>query len=151
LQGYTRVTSPIRRYADLLTHHQISAVLQGKPAPFSCADIDAMIPYMRQRETEIKQLQNRSVLFWVLQFFKQNGSQSYDATVLDVAKSGDPNNSKLIADAYIPHLGFRTKCRVPNDVIPGSHLLLKPHSVDAYTVMWDATVRGHNDMSERAT
>ena len=35
LESYVQVTSPIRRYTDLLAHFQIKAHLQGEKLPFS--------------------------------------------------------------------------------------------------------------------
>ena len=42
LAAYTHFTSPIRRYADLVTHRQVKAFLEGNPLPYTKKDIEAL-------------------------------------------------------------------------------------------------------------
>lgn len=46
LQFYSRVTSPLRRYADLVTHWQILAKLRGQEVPFAADDLEARLQYV---------------------------------------------------------------------------------------------------------
>lgn len=66
---YTKVTSPLRRYSDLLTHWQIESALvqemdQGKvmesKLPFSRKDLDQdILPWLRLRQTLINRTMSR--------------------------------------------------------------------------------------------
>lgn len=56
LSAYLHGTSPIRRYADLVTHRQVCALLRGEEVPYSQEALDAMA----QRINEFKDRQRDS-------------------------------------------------------------------------------------------
>lgn len=78
---YSRVTSPLRRYADMVTHWQIGAALIHESRtgqkinasdaeaymPFSNAKLEAMLPTIRAREDRIKRAKRWGVNFWTTQ------------------------------------------------------------------------------------
>lgn len=70
INGYVKVTSPLRRYSDLIAHWQIESALvqemeSGKAAhpnslPFSKKELEnEVFPWMRLRERSIRRLGNR--------------------------------------------------------------------------------------------
>ncbi|KAK8139658.1 hypothetical protein PG984_000781 [Apiospora sp. TS-2023a] len=79
---YTKATSPLRRYSDLIVHWQIEAAIleemkRGKSLvgnnddsflPFDCSKLDRMLPMLRVREKQIRALNNgQGAEQWVLQ------------------------------------------------------------------------------------
>lgn len=54
LEGYVQVTSPIRRYLDLLAHHQIKAVLRGQAPPLAHPEMHAIVDQCTRTATAIK-------------------------------------------------------------------------------------------------
>lgn len=66
LDAYTQVTSPIRRYPDMLVAHQIKAHARQSTLPFSSWDIlqfrDMYESVVRQVET----LQSNSIRYWIM-------------------------------------------------------------------------------------
>lgn len=79
---YTKATSPLRRYPDLLNHWQIQAALlhearHGKGSligstddsylPFSRSKLDAMIPGIELRQLVMKHLTKQSKVHWIMQ------------------------------------------------------------------------------------
>lgn len=82
MESYTKATSPLRRYPDLLAHWQMQAALihearHGKGSligstdntylPFSRSDIDAFIPTVRTRERSISEVSKHSTVYWIMQ------------------------------------------------------------------------------------
>lgn len=79
---YTKATSPLRRYTDMLAHWQIQSALlhearHGKGSlinspsdsylPFSRAALDALIPTLEIRERAITDVTKRSTVHWIMQ------------------------------------------------------------------------------------
>jgi exoribonuclease-2 len=67
LSGYCQVTSPLRRYGDLINHYQIKSVLRKELAPVTEFDMIQLIPGISNRLADIQNLQRLSERFWVLQ------------------------------------------------------------------------------------
>ena len=79
--AYTKVTSPLRRYGDMLAHWQIEAAIRHEAStgtsllgstdhsflPFSRSKIDTMLPRISDRERMISTAKRRSQRHWVLQ------------------------------------------------------------------------------------
>lgn len=56
LPTYTHFTSPIRRYADLVTHQQIRAHLKGEKLPYTEEDCQRLGEYITNKVEEIQKL-----------------------------------------------------------------------------------------------
>lgn len=84
VDAYTKATSPLRRYSDLVAHYQIEAALRyekqhGKKfngaeaeaassLTFSTKQIDTLLEEMKAKYPLINSVQNQSRTFWVCQF-----------------------------------------------------------------------------------
>lgn len=82
IQAYTKATSPLRRYPDMVVHWQIQAALRHEARlghgvlvgstddsylPFSRADMDALLPTIATHEAGYKGAATWSTTHWVLQ------------------------------------------------------------------------------------
>lgn len=67
LSAYTQVSSPIRRYADLVTQRQFMALLQQKPIPHAREELLEVLAAAEAAELEIRALEERSTSYWLLQ------------------------------------------------------------------------------------
>jgi exoribonuclease-2 len=68
---YTTITSPIRRFLDLLMQQQLCHVLQGKGALFSqaeCRDYAGSIQHAQGRANQVRYLRHR---YWLLKYLEQ--------------------------------------------------------------------------------
>jgi exoribonuclease-2 len=84
LSAYTQVSSPIRRYSDLVTQRQFTALLRGKPMPHTREELLQVLATAEAAEMEIRSLEERSVNYWLLRYLHQEKMGiSLAATILD--------------------------------------------------------------------
>ena len=106
LNAYLRVTSPMRRYADMLIHYQLKAAL-GYSGSSTILSNDALIDRLRdvnELEPQLKSLQRRAIRFWILTYVvRQPASKIWDAIILG---GGQPSSdvSTFVCQIYILEL-----------------------------------------------
>lgn len=89
--GYLKVTSPLRRYQDMMSHYQIQASLLDQKPVFSIEEVVAKTKRLEAINALEKSLSKRSNRFWTLEYLKRkcwepNGSLV--SPVLKTYKSG---------------------------------------------------------------
>ncbi len=121
LARYCRATSPLRRYADLLTHQQLRAHLRGAPT------LDTQALSERIAQSEIGSAANRkteriSNNHWCLIYLRDHADWRGDAVV--VAKEGER------ATVLIPAIGLESKVRIRGEFELNDVVKLKPREID---------------------
>ncbi len=85
LETYARVTSPIRRYSDLIFQYQYYAQLQGKELPFSEDLLKQLLVQVDATSYYIHQLQQRCERYWKYKYLAQHAAHHYYyGVVIDV-------------------------------------------------------------------
>jgi exoribonuclease-2 len=56
LDIYAQVTSPLRRYSDLINQRQLTSHLEGRAIPYTQTDLQSMLLHLNQTRRKIKQL-----------------------------------------------------------------------------------------------
>ena len=83
LSCYTTVTSPIRRFLDLVMQMQINNLIRGKGILFTddeCRNFVSSINQNLSRAGSIRQQQHR---YWALRYFEQKQSEKVKALVIN--------------------------------------------------------------------
>ncbi len=83
LSCYTTVTSPIRRFLDLVMQHQINNLIRGKGILFShdeCQNFVASINQNLTRAGKVRQQQHR---FWILKYLERKAGEKIKALVVN--------------------------------------------------------------------
>ncbi|KAF8935016.1 hypothetical protein EDD21DRAFT_439835 [Dissophora ornata] len=122
--GYCKVTSPLRRYSDMVCHWQIKGALLSKhesssssvtatPPLFSLDTLTPLAGLIRDRERTLGMLEARSVKFWLYEMFRrrlESGlSNVFDGIVMNPTEDGYNVISTL--------LGFQTVVKAePKDI-----------------------------------
>lgn len=125
LETYTQVTSPIRRYSDLLAHFQIKAHLRGDPPPFSLEQMQEMVMSLGPAVKEASTVERQTNRYWSLEYLRRNGEQVWQALMLRWLR--EDNNLGLI---LIEELGLELAMRFQRSVVPGDQLEVKVGYVD---------------------
>lgn len=63
--GYTRATSPLRRYIDMLGHWQLKHHLIHDKPRFKHGEIDTILPQLERQEATARQLMRSADRFWL--------------------------------------------------------------------------------------
>jgi exoribonuclease-2 len=82
LDVYSQVTSPIRRYTDLLTHFQIKAHRRGDPLPFTRERLQEILYSVASSAQEATSVERQTNRYWGLEFLRRQGDQVWQAMVL---------------------------------------------------------------------
>ncbi len=82
LDTYTQVTSPIRRYSDLLSHFQIKAHLRGDVLPFSTEEMQEMVMSLGPAVKEASRIERETNRYWSLEYLRRQGQQVWQAILL---------------------------------------------------------------------
>ncbi|CCK70381.1 exoribonuclease II KNAG_0E01140 [Huiozyma naganishii CBS 8797] len=125
---YLTVTSPLRRYPDLINHIQLHKHLANKPLTFSQQAIDQMIWQVQSRADILKSISTTVSAYWTLTYLKKriekDSSARFDVMVTSFPQDGMvnclfPNHSyargklKLKVDRLPPQIGDIVKdCQI---------------------------------------
>ncbi len=100
---YTRATSPLRRYSDLLVHQQLRAWLRGQP-PLTAEQVTERIAEAETAAALVRRTERLSNLHWKLVYLKDNPDWQGEATIV-----GKDERKGL---ALVPALAMETRLRL---------------------------------------
>ncbi len=82
LNTYSQVTSPIRRYTDLISHFQIKAHLRGDELPFTVERLQEIMLGLGTNIYEANMLERQTNRYWTLEYFNRSTEPQWDAIFL---------------------------------------------------------------------
>ena len=71
LDSYSQITSPIRRYTDLLGHFQIKAYLRGDEPPFAETELTEMIMSTANAAYEGVMVERQTKKYWAIEYLRR--------------------------------------------------------------------------------
>jgi exoribonuclease-2 len=82
LQCYAQLSSPIRRYADLVLQRQLLSALGDSISRYSADEILAIMAKTENAENEAKELERRARRYWILRYLQRHAlDRELNATV----------------------------------------------------------------------
>ncbi|MDR0932512.1 MAG: RNB domain-containing ribonuclease [Victivallales bacterium] len=81
LECYVRVTSPLRRYGDLLAHQQLRRVIKGEE-PLTMEYLDSRIATAEREALTRRRLERQTNEFWTLVYLSQHPDFQADAVMV---------------------------------------------------------------------
>ncbi|MYA76738.1 MAG: RNB domain-containing ribonuclease [Gemmatimonadetes bacterium] len=125
---YCQITSPIRRYADLVLQRQLrTALTEGPPA----YDADEMMDELSalERSRILNKIQARREWYWLLKHLAQQKDVHIRAIVLETRERN------ILVE--FPDFGTRMAVKVEGRPSPGEEIVLSPVAIDP----WSGTLR----------
>lgn len=118
---YTRATSPLRRYSDLLVHQQIRAWLTGG-TPIDGQQVAERVGEAEAAGAAVRRAERLSNQHWKLVYLRANKDWRGEAVVV----GKDEHKSTLM----IPALALETRVRLRNELPLNSRVRVVPREVD---------------------
>ncbi len=109
LPFYAQVTSPLRRYQDLLGHMQIRAFLSGR-ATLDADEVSRRCALAQAASAATRTAERASNQHWTLAYLTRHPEWSGEAVLV-----GAPGTGAGAWQAYIPELGLEAKLRLGPD------------------------------------
>jgi exoribonuclease-2 len=125
LDTYTQVTSPIRRYSDLLAHFQIKAHLRGETPPFAIEEVKELMLTIGSAVQEAALVERSTNRYWGLEFLRRNSNEVWQALMLRWLREHEGLGLVLLED-----LGLELPMMFTRSITPGDQLLLRVSRVD---------------------
>jgi exoribonuclease II len=82
LEPYTTVTSPIRRYQDLVVQRQLSAALRGTQVPYSREALERIVAESEELLAQASQLEQTRQRYWLLKHLENRKGEETPALVV---------------------------------------------------------------------
>ncbi|MDR2185474.1 MAG: RNB domain-containing ribonuclease [Treponema sp.] len=120
LEQYAQVTSPLRRYTDLLAHQQIRACLRGRPL-LSEEEVLIALAAGEAATAATVQAERMSRAHWTAVYLSDKKDSQWEGIIIE--KKG----SRSVV--MIPALGLETQIVTKNDTAPNDPLTLTLSSV----------------------
>jgi hypothetical protein len=96
---YGRVTSPLRRYVDVVYQYQFAAWLTGRSLPFAETELHTVLCRVDATDHYIRQLQARCERFFTLRYVQQQGDRLYDGIVYQLGLTADQLLTSYVASS----------------------------------------------------
>ena len=121
LPAYTRVTSPLRRYPDLIASRQIRRHIRGEPLE-PPESVLAGLAAFESRGGSLTQAERRSNLFWKLQWLARRPGWSAQACLLE--------RRERAGLFLIPEIALEVRVPLKTPLSPGARVILELREVD---------------------
>jgi exoribonuclease-2 len=127
LDTYTQVTSPIRRYTDLLAHFQMKAHLRGDDLPFTREQMQEILYSVILSAQEAISVERQTNRYWGLEYLRRQENQVWQALVLRWLR--EEENLGLI---LLEELGLELPHRFERSVSLGDRVELQVSRADPH-------------------
>jgi len=121
LAAYTRATSPLRRYLDLVAHQQLRLHLRGEQ-PLAVQDILERVGTSEAAQAGLNQAETLSERHWTLVYLMQNPGWQGEGVLVD--KKG------LRGRFILPALALETQVHLRHDLPVDSRVQLKVQEIN---------------------
>ncbi|MEW5723319.1 MAG: RNB domain-containing ribonuclease [Thermodesulfobacteriota bacterium] len=83
LDVYTNLTSPLRRYIDLMIQRQVASLVEGGPPVYPAETLGEALVQVEETLRKAAKVQNNRRRYWLLRYLDGAGRKEYEALVLE--------------------------------------------------------------------
>jgi exoribonuclease-2 len=83
IEHYTTVTSPIRRYCDLIVQRQLKHALAGVRGAYSKEQLEEAAVRLSTAQSKVFTIQRKWTRYWILKYIEQEDIENMNCLVLD--------------------------------------------------------------------
>lgn len=125
---YSQITSPLRRYLDLIIHRQIKAALRGLKLPYDRAELESALTETGESSRIAQEIMDDRQWYFMLKYLKSRQSEGKDCLEAVVVELGYSD-----AVCYLEDLCTFKSCRKPSfDIKIGLRVEIRIRYVDLY-------------------
>ncbi len=125
LDTYIQVTSPIRRYSDLIAHYQIKAHLRGEELPFPAEKLQPLLASTGNVSYEAMLVERQTNRYWGIEYLRRQVDETWQAMLLRWLREDEGLALVLLED-----LGLELPARLRNRYSLGEPVWLKVRHAD---------------------
>jgi len=114
---YTQLSSPIRRYSDLVMQRQLASIMQGEVALYSEEELFAILASVEETEKRLKSAYQESQQYWFLRYLQQSCLEEEFAAIV-------VNCGVRSSTVELIQYGYRINLPIPEVCIPGTKIIL---------------------------
>jgi exoribonuclease-2 len=122
---YSQVTSPIRRYTDLLSHFQIKAHLRGDALPLTVERLQEIMQILGTNIYEATMVERQTNRYWTLEYLNRMSDCEWEAIFLRWLREDES-----LALILIEELGIELAMKLDRWVELGERLQVRVALVD---------------------
>jgi exoribonuclease-2 len=119
LEGYVQMTSPLRRYSDLVMHRQVRHALSSGQALYSEDELLSIVDYSRRMQELVPLIERETARYWLLKYSSRFQGREIPALILDITRKWcllQMKDTLLETEAPLP---------VDKKLSPGSEVMVK--------------------------
>ncbi len=124
VEHYSQVTSPLRRYIDMVAQRQIVHALRTGAAEYAPAELGMVVHEADERLRELGRLEFARQRYWLLKYLAGRRGETFEACVLDVRD----RDCLVELDGY----GLRAPAAPAGEVKPGDRVTVEVSHIDQW-------------------
>lgn len=136
LDLYTTITSPLRKYYDLVMQRQMKSLLAGEPAAYDKNDLKTLVSEVDPALARANLVSQQRERYWTLKYLQDKIGQSFSAMVLEKRVRG---YSILLCD-YLLEVNLAATEGL--EIAPGETITVTLQKVDPFTSTLKVLLRG---------